>query len=216
MIDHGITGGPESDFEMKPSAQVHRSLPKTLICQLWNFKTLTLDLNLPAGHETTAVDEDFLSELKDLICVKLAKILRLPQQTAPAPDLFRLVQAGKNLTDACKFCADDPVHVELRGSLKGGKGGFGSLLRSVKPKAQQDDNFEACRDLSGRRLRHINNERRIREFQQRQEEEEKYVQEELKQYEANKKQLKGAIEANNYKLDDAYVKQVAQSGDEMA
>jgi len=82
---------------------------------------------------------------------------------------------------------DQTLHVELRGSLKGGKGGFGSLLRSVKPKAQQDDNFEACRDLSGRRLRHINNERRIREFHQRQEEEEKYVQEELKEYEQKKR-----------------------------
>ena len=108
------------------------------------------------------------------------------------------------------------LYVELRGSLKGGKGGFGSLLRSVKPKATQDDNYEACRDLSGRRLRHINNERRINEFQQRQDEEEKYVMEELREYEKTKKQLKGAIAANNYKLDEAYVKQVARSGQDMA
>ena len=72
------------------------------------------------------------------------------------------MQCGKDLTDSIDL--NQTVHVELRGSLLGGKGGFGSLLRSVKPKAQQDDNFEACRDLSGRRLRHINNERRIREF----------------------------------------------------
>ena len=70
--------------------------------------------------------------------------------------------------------------------MRGGKGGFGSLLRSVKPKAKEDDNFEACRDLSGRRLRHINNERRIQDFQRRKDAEERYVQEELKEYEKNK------------------------------
>ena len=122
------------------------------------------------------------------------------------PASLRLVQCGKDLSTTAGLHFERTVHVELRGSLKGGKGGFGSLLRSVKPKAQQDDNFEACRDLSGRRLRHINNERRIAEFHQRQEEEEKYVQEELKEYEAKKKQIKGAIKANNYKLDETYVK----------
>ena len=125
------------------------------------------------------------------------------------------MQSGKDLTKADEFDFDQVLRVELRGSLKGGKGGFGSLLRSVKPKAQQDDNFEACRDLSGRRLRHINNERRIQEFHQRQEEEQKYVQEELKEYEAKKKQLKGAIQANNNKLDEAYVRELAQSGSAM-
>ena len=41
------------------------------------------------------------------------------------------------------------------------------------------------------------------------------MQEELKEYESKKKQLKGAIAANNYKLDETYVKQVAKSGEEM-
>jgi len=109
--------------------------------------------------------DGLLSDLKDLICTKLSKQLGKSPRTRVVPtDLFRLVQEGKDLTHAADFKVDQPLRMELRGSLKGGKGGFGSLLRSVKPKAQQDDNFEACRDLSGRRLRHINNERRIREF----------------------------------------------------
>ena len=41
------------------------------------------------------------------------------------------------------------------------------------------------------------------------------MQEELKEYEAKKQQLKGAIQANNYKLDESYVRQVAQSGQDM-
>jgi hypothetical protein len=30
------------------------------------------------------------------------------------------------------------LKIELRGPLKGGKGGFGSLLRRIKPKAKDD------------------------------------------------------------------------------
>lgn len=57
------------------------------------------------------------------------------------------------------------VRIDLVQSLLGGKGGFGSLLRSMKPKAKGDENFDACRDLSGRRLRQVNNEQRLREHQ---------------------------------------------------
>ena len=156
-----------------------------------------------------------MSDLFELIVQKIAQQFCHRKSVEIQPSLFRLVQHGKELVKFSSLKVSETLYIELRGSLKGGKGGFGSLLRSVKPKAQQDDNYEACRDLSGRRLRHINNERRIREFQERQEEEEKYVQEELKEYEAKKKQIKGAIDANNYKLDESYVRQVAHSGQEM-
>jgi len=82
------------------------------------------------------------------------------------------------------------VRVELRHSLMGGKGGFGSLLRSMKPKAKGDENFEACRDLSGRRLRQVNNEQRLIEHHARQEEEEKNVANELEEYNKHKQALK--------------------------
>lgn len=44
----------------------------------------------------------------------------------------------------------------------------------------------------------------MREWEDRQQEEEKYVQEELKEYEQKKNELKGAIKANEFKLDDDY------------
>ena len=51
------------------------------------------------------------------------------------------------------------LRVSLKnGIIKGGKGGFGSLLRSMNPKKQPTDNFDACRDLSGRRIRTVQNE----------------------------------------------------------
>ncbi|KAG2599821.1 hypothetical protein PVAP13_5KG417200 [Panicum virgatum] len=50
--------------------------------------------------------------------------------------------------------------------LRGGKGGFGSLLRGAASKAGQNktSNFDACRDINGRRLRHVNAERRLEEW----------------------------------------------------
>jgi len=44
--------------------------------------------------------------------------------------------------------------------LLGGKGGFGAMLRSMGKAhgATQTRDFGACRDLAGRRLRHVNNE----------------------------------------------------------
>ncbi|GBG79407.1 hypothetical protein CBR_g29554 [Chara braunii] len=51
--------------------------------------------------------------------------------------------------------------------LLGGKGGFGSLLRGAATKAGQKKttNFDACRDMSGRRLRHVNAEKKLKEWQ---------------------------------------------------
>ncbi|OAY82760.1 Protein SDE [Ananas comosus] len=50
--------------------------------------------------------------------------------------------------------------------LRGGKGGFGSLLRGAATKAGQKktSNFDACRDMSGRRLRHVNAEKKLEEW----------------------------------------------------
>jgi len=49
-------------------------------------------------------------------------------------------------------------------SLPGGKGGFGSMLRSIGAQIEKTTNREACRDLSGRRLRDINEESRLRQY----------------------------------------------------
>jgi hypothetical protein len=46
--------------------------------------------------------------------------------------------------------------------LVGGKGGFGSMLRAIGAQIEKTTNKEACRDLSGRRLRDINAENRLK------------------------------------------------------
>lgn len=54
------------------------------------------------------------------------------------------------------------IHIVPR--LLGGKGGFGSMLRAIGAQIEKTTNREACRDLSGRRLRDINEEKRVKEF----------------------------------------------------
>jgi hypothetical protein len=43
----------------------------------------------------------------------------------------------------------------------GGKGGFGASLKAAA-KGKKTTNFGMCRDLNGRRLRHVNDEMRLR------------------------------------------------------
>ena len=60
--------------------------------------------------------------------------------------------------------SDVNATVEAILHLPGGKGGFGSMLRSIGAQIEKTTNREACRDLSGRRLRDINEETRLRQF----------------------------------------------------
>lgn len=53
-------------------------------------------------------------------------------------------------------------HATVVPRLLGGKGGFGSMLRAIGAQIEKTTNREACRDLSGRRLRDINEEKRLK------------------------------------------------------
>ena len=48
--------------------------------------------------------------------------------------------------------------------LNGGKGGFGSMLRAMGSQIEKTTNTESCRDLSGRRMRDVNNEKKFEEY----------------------------------------------------
>eukprot|EP00965_Chrysotila_dentata_P054567 1811201-Pleurochrysis_carterae.AAC.1 len=69
---------------------------------------------------------------------------------------LRLKSGGKELCDddliADVIAKGVPVRTALR--LLGGKGGFGAMLRSAGKNGVKTTNFDACRDLNGRRLRH--------------------------------------------------------------
>ncbi|GBP87879.1 Replication stress response regulator SDE2 [Eumeta japonica] len=63
-----------------------------------------------------------------------------------------------------KFCPEEQDVVRFHTRLVGGKGGFGSMLRAIGAQIEKTTNREACRDLSGRRLRDINEEKRLRKW----------------------------------------------------
>ncbi|XP_030562799.1 replication stress response regulator SDE2 [Drosophila novamexicana] len=72
----------------------------------------------------------------------------------------------------------ESIHCILR--QVGGKGGFGSMLRAIGAQIEKTTNREACRDLSGRRLRDINEEKRVRAWLEKQGEREREAEERKK------------------------------------
>nr|XP_061792123.1 splicing regulator SDE2-like [Nerophis lumbriciformis] len=76
----------------------------------------------------------------------------------------------------CASRPDEPLRAgavyNLAPRLLGGKGGFGSMLRALGAQIEKTTNREACRDLSGRRLRDVNHEKEMGEWLKQQAERE--------------------------------------------
>ena len=77
-------------------------------------------------------------------------------------DILIFYYNGRRATENQIFDQNATVDVAL--SLIGGKGGFGSMLRALGAQIEKTTNNEACRDLSGRRLRDINEETRLKNY----------------------------------------------------
>ncbi|CAH2261170.1 replication stress response regulator SDE2 [Pararge aegeria] len=89
----------------------------------------------------------------------------------PVCDLFATLN-GKLVSDDLKLGNSENV-VRVWSRIVGGKGGFGSMLRAIGAQIEKTTNREACRDLSGRRLRDINEEKRLRKWLEGQEDRER-------------------------------------------
>lgn len=68
-------------------------------------------------------------------------------------DLFDGLSENPDVRLNYKGMIGGVLHFSVSGSLRGGKGGFGKLLRSQKNIGKRTDNFDSARDLSGRRIR---------------------------------------------------------------
>ncbi|XP_075985536.1 splicing regulator SDE2 [Anticarsia gemmatalis] len=106
-------------------------------------------------------------------CTDVSSLKREISQKHGVPicDLFATLN-GRPVSDDCDISSTNNV-VRLSSKLVGGKGGFGSMLRAIGAQIEKTTNREACRDLSGRRLRDINEEKRLRKWLEGQEEREK-------------------------------------------
>ena len=83
-----------------------------------------------------------------------------------APEAELLVSCGARVyaparEPGARLPAGSACSLLLR--VAGGKGGFGSLLRGAGTSGAATTNQDACRDLSGRRIRHVEAERKLRE-----------------------------------------------------
>lgn len=85
------------------------------------------------------------------------------RKTGLLPTDFYLTQNGKLIPKDCS-ALQSYVPVRIHERLPGGKGGFGSMLRAIGAQIEKTTNREACRDLSGRRLRDINEEKRLKAY----------------------------------------------------
>nr|ACO10417.1 C1orf55 homolog [Caligus rogercresseyi] len=77
----------------------------------------------------------------------------------------RFYSSGKALKQHVEDVSLSPNStLEAVWGLPGGKGGFGSMLRALGAHIEKTTNKDACRDLSGRRLRDINEDERLKDW----------------------------------------------------
>nr|XP_046918895.1 replication stress response regulator SDE2-like isoform X2 [Dermatophagoides farinae] len=117
----------------------------------------------------------------------------------PIDELKRLILLKEKIVDNLNLDGID-IFIQLFIPIPGGKGGFGSMLRAIGAQIEKTTNREACRDLSGRRLRDVNEEKRIKEWIKKQADRKK---EEEKKKREKLKQIAEGIIAPNCKYDDA-------------
>ena len=99
------------------------------------------------------------------------------------------ISNGKILKDEESLNDYNNMVIETRVRLRGGKGGFGSSLRIQQAVKKQTKNFDACRDLQGRRLRKVNQERQLNEWRLKKAEEEKLLQKYIDGYNNSEEDL---------------------------
>lgn len=110
---------------------------------------------------------------------------------------FYLVHNDRKITSDDQL--EGVIHVVPR--LPGGKGGFGSMLRAIGAQIEKTTNREACRDLSGRRLRDINEERRLKNWLAQKEDREREAKErKRKRIERMMQEPKVEIKDEDYNL----------------
>lgn len=117
------------------------------------------------------IQSGFLAWRCSLNLIVIARNFKHPPSPPPSPQERQglpsccqgLVFAGRQLVDTAALSdvvqQHSTLHLVLR--LRGGKGGFGNLLRGQGRDGKITDNFDACRDLQGRRIRVSTNEAKI-------------------------------------------------------
>jgi len=121
---------------------------------------------------------------------KKAYLLVKEKENLPS-GTFNLSFNGRTIADSDHVfihTKEDVVSVQMYIPVFAGKGGFGSMLRALGAQIEKTTNKEACRDLSGRRLRDVNAEKKLKDWLSKQAE--RKLQEEKKKKEKLENMLK--------------------------
>nr|CAB3265913.1 protein SDE2 homolog [Phallusia mammillata] len=125
-----------------------------------------INVNLTCVNAGTQCIETAEGNVKSVVCSLLdnGTIPNLVEDSIYFTKHGKLVQNEDQVSDGETLC----LHLRLRG----GKGGFGSMLRAMGSQIEKTTNKEACRDLNGRRMRDVNNEKKMIEWAKKKAEQE--------------------------------------------
>jgi len=124
------------------------------------------------------------------------------------PQFFYLTFNGKRLDAHTPLATTMVARLHVR--VCGGKGGFGSMLRAIGARIEKTTNHEACRDLSGRRMRDVNYEKEMGEWL-KQQEQEKEDKEERNKHKLEK--LQRVMNPTHHYQDADYTKNLQTNAD---
>ncbi|XP_073412492.1 splicing regulator SDE2 [Dendrobates tinctorius] len=133
----------------------------------------------------------------------------LPGRDSRGPLSDFYVKCNGRRVGAEEALRSGPVY-SIEPRLCGGKGGFGSMLRALGAQIEKTTNREACRDLSGRRLRDVNHEKAMAEWIKKQAERED--EKEQRRLERLKRKL---AEPKHYFTDPEYHRQCSDMSERL-
>jgi len=128
------------------------------------------------------LQEQSLEDLKE----QIFDFLGIPLQEQALFYNGRLIH---NLSGLETLHSGSVIDVNLR--LDGGKGGFGSLLRGQAVSKRKITNFDASRDLQGRRIRNVKLHQKLMEWARKKKQDDKAIQKEVDAYNKQQKELQG-------------------------
>jgi hypothetical protein len=106
------------------------------------------------------------------------------------------------------------TNIEMILGLQGGKGGFGSLLRGQAATKRKITNFDSSRDLQGRRIKNVNNAKKLAEWLKKKKEEDEKIRTELEDF---KKMQKTMLASKaDYKLSQDFKENLEKWNNEMS
>ena len=121
---------------------------------------------------------------------------------SPAEAARLLIQLAHSIRISAIVSFNDLTRVEVSLKQRGGKGGFGKLLKSQRNLGKNTDNFDSCRDLEGRKLKHSRREEKVESLMKKDKRDER------------KDTLESQPAKSAVMLDDAYIKTLSKISQE--